>query len=161
MTDTATKPRKKYNVRPTKFQRAVAANVVEKGLSPHKAILEAGGAEATAHNSHKITAQSGFKLALAEYGLTEELVTTALVSDIKDKPKNRVQELSLASKILGMVKTEAPQAPITNTYNLFYQPQFQERVKAFETDVKDLIAYGNTQASETPVAVEPATAGDQ
>jgi hypothetical protein len=153
--ETATpQPKRRYKVRPTKLQRETALNVVEKGLPPSQAILEAGGSEATAHNPQKVTGSRGYEIALEELGLTRELVTTALVSDINEKPKNRVQELTLASKILGMVKTEAPPPPVTNTYNLFYQPQFQAKLKTFEADVKDIIAHGDNQTIEAPVATE-------
>ena len=42
--------------------------------------------------------------AVAKYGLTEGLITKALVSDIKGKPKKRVEELKLGAEILGIRK---------------------------------------------------------
>lgn len=56
------------------------------------------------HKQKEIIEAKGVKDALANYGLTEELVTTALVFDIKGKPKRRVKELSLGAEILGMKK---------------------------------------------------------
>ena len=46
--------------------------------------------------------RKGVKEALAEFGLTEELITTSLVSDIKRKPKRRLGELRLGDEILNM-----------------------------------------------------------
>lgn len=54
------------------------------------------------HKPKEILNQKGVKEALQEYGLTEGLVVTALVSDIKGKPKKRVKELGLAADILGL-----------------------------------------------------------
>ena len=56
----------------------------------------------------------GFKVALAEYGLTEGLVAKALVEDIEAKPKHRYHELSLAAEILGMKK----HTEVNNSKNL-------------------------------------------
>ncbi len=50
---------------------------------------------------------------MAKYGLTESLVTRALVSDIKAKPKRRIKELELGADILGM-RQRAEQPNSTN-----------------------------------------------
>lgn len=50
--------------------------------------------------------QAGVKNALAEFGLTEELITRALVADIKKKPQKRERELALGAEILGMKKQQ-------------------------------------------------------
>lgn len=50
----------------------------------------------------EIMESKGVKEALREMGLTEQLITTSLVEDIKAKPKQRVKELSLGAEILGM-----------------------------------------------------------
>ncbi len=44
----------------------------------------------------------GVYRALQKYGLNEDLVTSALVDDIKAKPEKRLGELTLAADILGM-----------------------------------------------------------
>lgn len=54
--------------------------------------------------SDTVEKTQGFKAALASYGLTEKLIATALADDIKNKPRNRYHELSLAADILGMKK---------------------------------------------------------
>lgn len=57
----------------------------------------------------KVLESQGYKEELANFGLTEELITTALVSDIKSKPKKRFLELSLGAEILGMKKRQPDQ----------------------------------------------------
>ncbi len=44
----------------------------------------------------------GVNRALQKYGLNEDLVTSALVDDIRAKPEKRLGELTLAADILGM-----------------------------------------------------------
>mgnify|MGYP001568703013 CR=1 FL=1 len=51
---------------------------------------------------NKIIDSKGVKDALKDNGLTEDLITTALVEDINAKPARRVKELSLGAEILGM-----------------------------------------------------------
>lgn len=48
----------------------------------------------------------GVRNALAEYGLTEELITTALVEDINNKKHKRLGELRLGAEILGLNEPE-------------------------------------------------------
>lgn len=67
----------------------------------------------------EIIDNKGVQEALAKYGLTEELVTTALVNDIKEKPRKRFLELSLGAEILGMKKKQQEPtslAPVTNNF---------------------------------------------
>lgn len=61
----------------------------------------------------EIINQKGVKESLAKYGLTEGLITRALVHDIKKKPKSRVKELALGADILGM-RDKDPTSPQGN-----------------------------------------------
>lgn len=79
-----------------------AARVVVSGGSPTQAMREAGYAPSVVRKPKVLTETEGFKEALRELGLTEELVTGALVEDIEKKPQNRVPELRLAAEILNM-----------------------------------------------------------
>lgn len=88
----------------------------------------------------RVVESEGFKAALEEFGLTEELITTALVSDIKKKPEKRVQELKLGAEILGMVKRE--EKPVDNsktTYNFIFSPEVQNRVRDINEDIKKML----------------------
>ena len=77
----------------------------DKRLNKGKLLESVGYSPVTAKaNPAMIMEQKGVKDALAEWGLTEGLITTALVFDIKGKPKKRVKELSLGAEILGMKK---------------------------------------------------------
>src|SRR3990172_2795084 len=56
------------------------------------------------HRPTEILEAKGVKDALKTYGLTEGLITRALVNDIKKKPKRRLGELRLGSEILNMTE---------------------------------------------------------
>lgn len=86
--------------------------VVSVGYSP-----AAAEAKATA-----IIEAKGVQETLAKWGLTEELITTALVDDIRDKPKKRFLELSLGAEILGMKKKQTePTTQVGTQTNNFIQ----------------------------------------
>jgi len=86
----------------------------------------------------RVLQSRGFKLALEEMGLTDKLITTSLVSDIEEKPKNRLGELKLGAEILGMVKRDDVKIPSqNNTYNFILNPKYQEEVKAMEDKIKN------------------------
>jgi len=91
--------------KPTLKQKRVAKIVLEglsTGQTAGEALRKAGYGPGMIHNPQQVMNSVGFKAAMAEFGLTEELISTALVDDIKAKPKQRVQELKLGAEILGM-----------------------------------------------------------
>lgn len=89
---------------PTPKQRKAVEKMVENGgNSISGAMREAGYSKTTAKTPQKLTESKGYKEALEEYGLTEGLIVTSLVEDIKKKPQNRTSELQLASKLKGML----------------------------------------------------------
>ena len=96
--------------KPTIKQKRAAKLMLENVGSGNKTkkgqILKEAGYGTIVQDPNRILESEGYKQALAEYGLTEELVTTSLVSDIESKPKNRLGELRLGSEILGMNKRE-------------------------------------------------------
>lgn len=81
---------------------AQEAIVASGGKSIGKALLSVGYSHSIAKNPKRVLDSKGFRDLLHNQGLTEELVATSLVDDIKAKPKHRVQELSLAADILRM-----------------------------------------------------------
>lgn len=85
-------------------QEKALDKIVENHGNVSRAMLEVGYEPNTAKNPKNLTESKGFKELLENYGLTEELVTTALVEDIKGKPRKRFLELSLGAEILGMKK---------------------------------------------------------
>jgi len=85
-------------------QKKALNKIVENRGNIGKAMLEAGYDENTAKNPKNLTESKGYKELLKESGLTENLVVRALVEDIKKKPKNRIQELGLGARLLGMIK---------------------------------------------------------
>ena len=88
----------------TQRQRKLVDKVIENGGNVSRAMVEAGYSEASAKNPQKYINSDGVKELFEEYGLTRELVVTALVDDINAKRKNRTAELKLASDILGLAQ---------------------------------------------------------
>ena len=131
---------------PTLKQLQAAQKTVKNGGNVTRAMLEAGYAPATVNNPSNLTKSKGFRTILEKAGLTENLVATALVEDIKNKPQNRSRELALASDILGLRQTGTTlqQANINAQYHISPQeflsnPIYQEAVKRFEDDLKKLL----------------------
>lgn len=106
--------------------------MIENGGNASRAMMEAGYSEAMAHNPHKLTKAPGFKELLAEYGLTESLVTRALVEDIEGKPKKRDKELALAADILGMKKGGG------TTNNILIIRPSEEEIRNVERALEDM-----------------------
>ena len=91
-----------------KQKEAVKKIVENRGMAISKVMVspEVGYKAVTAKNPKNLTESKGYKEELTKYGLTDELVTTALVDDINAKPKKRFLELSLGAEILGMKKRD-------------------------------------------------------
>ena len=87
-------------------QKLAIEKTVENGGNVTQAMRDAGYASATINNPSNLTQSKGFKEILANCGLTEDLVISSLVSDIKNKPEKRLGELSLAADILRIKKRE-------------------------------------------------------
>ena len=68
-------------------------------------MVEAGYSKVTASKPKNLTERRGFQQLLAEMGLTDELLTSALVKDIKKKPGRRYKELELGFRVRGRLKT--------------------------------------------------------
>jgi len=66
-----------------------------------KAMRDAGYEDITAKNPKNLTETRGWNELCIENGLTEDFLVKALVEDIENKPKNRVQELGLGFKVIG------------------------------------------------------------
>lgn len=108
-------------------QRAAVEKLVEiGGKSVSRAMMTSKlpYSPKTAKTPKKLTESNGFKELLEEYGLTEGLITKALVNDIKKKPQRRLPELTLGAEILGMKKN------IINNVNIgVFQPTDEEKEK--------------------------------
>lgn len=115
-----------------------------------------GYTKAVAETPSRVLESAGFKDALTEYGLTEELITTSLVKDIKGKPLKRTQELKLGAEILGMVKRdEKPPTENKNTYNFIFSEKVQARVQIINDDIKRILTTpSNVQENPQDVDVE-------
>ena len=87
----------------TEKQKKAVERLVENRGNVSKSMREAGYDETTAKNPKNLTESKGFMELLDEYGLTENLIVTSLVEDIKSKPQNRKAELELAAKLRQML----------------------------------------------------------
>lgn len=86
---------------------------------------------------NRIIERPGFKQALRDLGLTEELITSSLVQDIRAKPEKRIQELKLGAEILGMVKREdEPTKTQNNTYNFLFSEETQQHIREIDNIIK-------------------------
>lgn len=94
---------------PTVKQRKALDKMVENGGVVSAAMRDVGYSAETAKTPQKLTESKGFKELLEEMGLTDELLTKALVEDIEKKPQNRKAELELGFKIKGRLN-ENPMA---------------------------------------------------
>lgn len=151
---TATKTR---NSKPTARQKAAAVKVMENARKPKpetigKVLQAVGYSRAVSETPTDVTESKGFKAALDELGLTDDLIVSSLVADIKGKPKRRLGELALAAKIRGLDRggEVAPPAPITpgttNTQNNFYLGGDEMRenyTKFVEEKTREIIEHDN------------------
>lgn len=85
----------------TTRQKDAAQKMVENGGNASRAMRDAGYSPATAKTPSKLTASKGFRQVMDDCGLTDELLISALVDDIKSKKGNRRAELELAFKLKG------------------------------------------------------------
>lgn len=90
---------------PTQRQRKAVEKMAENGGNVSKAMREAGYSPISAATPKKLTESKGFKELCDELGLTDNLIVTALVEDIKASPGQRSKELALAIKVKGLEKT--------------------------------------------------------
>lgn len=124
--------------RQRKAARALINNLqVDKPKTMGEILENSGYSEKTALTPKTVTELPGFKQALRELGLTEELITSSLVQDIKAKPEKRIQELKLGAEILGMVKREdeVPKG-INNTYNFLFSEETQKQIREIDNVIK-------------------------
>jgi hypothetical protein len=92
-------------------------NLIINGGNKGKALKDAGYSDATAKNPKLVLESKGFMELCDQYGLTEELILTALVEDIQGKPKNRKAELELAAKIRKMT-TDKVETDVSGNINV-------------------------------------------
>ena len=84
-------------------QKKAIENLVGNGGNVTKAMRDAGYKEGTINTPQRLTESKGYLELLDEYGLTEDLLVTSLVKDIKAKEGNRKPELELGMKARSML----------------------------------------------------------
>lgn len=126
-------------VRQRKAALAVIKNQALDKPKPLGEVLESVGYSSGATETpSRIIDSVGFKQAIRDLGLTEDLITSSLVDDIREKPKARIQELKLGAEILGMVKRDEPVAPpsTTTSYTFLFSAETQDAVRKIEDTIK-------------------------
>lgn len=146
--------------KPTPKQRKAAKLVLNNMMSDRpiptgQILANIGYSKGITETPSMVTESVGFKQALRELGLTEELITSSLVEDIRDKPKFRIQELKLGADILGMIKREEePQRQTGNTYNFILSPDMRREVREMEERIKERLINGNAEETKKDVDAE-------
>ena len=69
-------------------QKDAVGKLVENRGNISKAMRDAGYADKTAKNPKNLTESKGFEELCEEYGLTDKLILTSLVDDIKKNKQN-------------------------------------------------------------------------
>lgn len=89
-------------------------------------LVEMGGyGKSVQKTPNKVLESKGYLEELAKFGLTPDLISTALVEDIKKKKYNRVGELRLGAEILKMKDNE----PKGNNYQFnFFESEQLKRI---------------------------------
>lgn len=146
---------KHKKIAPTPRQKKAAIAVLNNLVSDNPAsfgslLKNVGYGKALQDQPGRVLSGQGFKMALAELGLTENLITTALVNDINGKPLNRIQELKLGAELLGMVKREDEneKPKINTTYNFIFNAETQKEIKEMESKIKERLINGSVQENK-------------
>ena len=93
----------------TILQENLASEIIKaKGKKNKKELLVSAGYDLTTAEASpgRTIQQKGVKKELAKYGLTDKLITSSLVIDIKKKPQKRLGELNLGADILGLKESK-------------------------------------------------------
>lgn len=90
-------------------QKKALNEIVENGGNVSKAMRDVGYSPETAKSPSKLLDSKGFMQLMDEKGLTDDLIINSLVEDIKAKPANRTQELTLAVKMRGRMQDRIEQ----------------------------------------------------
>lgn len=97
--------------RQKRLARLVAENLrtPEKPLTTGALLVKAGYSLAQSLTPTEVTRSQGLQLALAELGLTKELVVPMLAADLENNPGRRWLGLSIAGKWLGLEQRQETQ----------------------------------------------------
>lgn len=117
------------------MKQKLAFREVVKGVPITRAMAKVGYRPSTALRTNKLTRSDGWKQLCEDAGLTDELLTHALVTDIRKKKGNRVRELELGFKVRGRLNQIDNGG---NTYNFNFltieqQQRIARRVQAGDT----------------------------
>jgi hypothetical protein len=114
----------------TDKQRKAIEKIVENRGNVSKSMRQAGYSNSSAKNPANLIESKGYFELMDEYGLSDDLIISSLVSDIKNKPGRRIAELSLAAKIKGLMRERTDLTSRGEKYDrvVIYRP---EKLKPF------------------------------
>lgn len=142
------KPKLIVTARQRKAARAVIENLRSTKPRSHKQVLSSVGyGTGLQDQPQRVLGSEGFKQAVREMGLTEDLIVSSLTKDIKKKPQNRLGELRLGAEILGMKQDESLPPPRSgNVYNFIFGADMQKKIRGMEDEIKGLLTQPNPNA---------------
>lgn len=108
------------------IQQAISTGKVNKG----KALKKAGYSPSTQKTPKLVTESKGFKVYMAEAGITEVSLAKMLAYDLEAKPAERIQELKLATELIGIKEN-------TLNVNLQQGDKDMDTMKALINSMKD------------------------
>lgn len=109
-------------------QQQALNRMVENGGNVSQAMRDVGYSDNTAKTPQKLTESLGFIELCEEKGLTNDLLVSALVEDIRDKKGNRRAEIELGFKIKGRLLHKPDKEPVIGNAIVF---------KSFSDDEKE------------------------
>jgi len=119
----------------------VEASRTKKRVIRGQVLKLAGYAPNTAIKPSQVFESKGFIELCDELGLTDNLLTKALVADIKAKPKRRTAELKLGFEVRGRLKDESSHGNTTNILNIYQGEQIKR--------IAGRILYGESKSEGT------------
>lgn len=161
--------------------RAVLARM-QAGMSMSASMIASGYTPTTAHQTDKLQATKSWQMLMDEH-VPESLLTlrhnellNARRTETKIVGRGKSQRvevidlgpdvtavragLEMGYKLRGKFQEETRQSDKpTQVYNLFYQPNVQASIRAFETDLKQAITHGNVAEVIDRPAPEPTADG--
>lgn len=90
----------------------------------------------------EIMESEGVEVELALLGFTEanaKSVVATIMDNEDEKSADRLKAAEMVFKVHGSFAEARPPVPQQVNYNLFYKPEFQEKIKAFEDGIKNLV----------------------
>lgn len=145
--------------RQKKLAEAIVANSQKSKPLPDKELLVSSGyATSTAESSSTvIIATEGVQNALSTLGFTEDnakSVTASIMLDDKEASRDRLKAAEMTFKVYGSF-APGSEAPTSVIQNIFYDANIQIATRAYEQNLKKLLANETTPSTVVPEEATP------